>query len=261
MFWHDSGLWETQFWSSSKWSVWILLWDSQGRTSSNRFVRALLSWTFNSQAVRMDLSEFCSPGQSRLNQVWTVSSGLCSLRHLIPKQFELICLNSALWDSQGRTSSNRFVRDLLSWTFNSETVRIDLSEFCSLRQSRLNQFETFVRALISDRFNSEAVRIDLSEFCSLEQSRLNQVWTVSSEICSLIHLILKQFELICLNSALWDSQGWTSSNRSSGMSALSLNNDTSLSNHNPLASKENKRFGRTQVKTRRRRSESAFMSL
>ena len=72
---------------------------------------------------------------------------------------------------------------------------------------------------------AEPVRI-LSEFCSLGQSRLNQ------------------FEPIPQSSA------------------LSVYIDTSLCTHGPLAStKKNKRFGRTQVNTRRRRLETELMLL
>jgi hypothetical protein len=125
-FFLNSALLESQFWTSVK-----------------RFM-ILLSGKLNSEVVRIVFSAFCSLEESRLAEpVRTVSSGLCSLRRLILKQFELICLNSALWESQGWTSSNRFVWALLSETFNSEAVRTDLSEFCSLGQSRLNQFEPF----------------------------------------------------------------------------------------------------------------------
>ena len=69
-------------------------------TSSKCFDMILVSGKINSEAVRNDLSEFCS-GTVKAEQVRTVSSGLCSLGHLILKQFEWICLNSALRDSQG----------------------------------------------------------------------------------------------------------------------------------------------------------------
>ena len=145
--------------------------------------------------------------------VRTASSGLCSLGQLILNQFELICLNSALWNNQGWTSSSRFVRALLSGTVKAEPVRTVSSALCSLGQLILKQFELFclnsalwdsqcwtssnrfVRVLLSGTVNSEAVRINLSKFRSLGQSMLNQ------------------FEPFRKGSAPWDSQGWTSSNR------------------------------------------------
>jgi hypothetical protein len=259
-FWLNSALWESQFWTSSKRFVMILL-------SGKRFVMILLSGKINSEAVRIVFSAFCSLGESILNQFetfrrdsalwetqfwsssncffsillsWTVkaepvrtdSSGLCSLGQLILKQFELICLNSALWDSQFWTSSKRFVMILISGKLNSEAVRTDVwILLCGTVKAEPVRTVSSWFFLLSETANSEAVRTDVwillsgtikaepvrtvsSGFFLLSETASSEaVRTDLSEFCSLGRLILKQFELFCLNSALRDSQGWTISTR------------------------------------------------
>ena len=161
----NSALCDSQGWTSSNF-VWILLSGTVKAESVRNFSSApcslvqlvlkqfeifvwiLLSGTDKAEPVRI-LSEFCSLGQSRLKQseLFFLNS---ALRQSRLNQFEPFRQHSALWDSWFWSSSNRFVWILLSGTVNSEAVGIVLSEFCSLGQSRLNQFEFCLNSALWD---------------------------------------------------------------------------------------------------------------